>query len=474
MRNHVNPAATQRGFALITALLLLVVVSALGFGSLFMSQSSLQVIENAHTKAIARSNAEAGLDAAMLVIGKAAAGGAFPSPSSLAAEPITVLTPSGSTAVTISRFTIDAADASRARLAVTATGPRGARHTAEALLGAGGGVAPRVDPMFYRGLVATGVVKNSGGIAPIIAAEIHGDRGYSLEADFRNCTIRDTTTGLCTSSELIAENFPLTAANGMASYSCKVKSNVGIVDPCFGGTPMNRVAPIALTAPPYAQIRNSAMFNGRPIGDYLANSSLCTHTTVPLVPPENSVICATGEVDLSSRPISGNVLILTSGKIKSGGGSNLRGVTLVTTGNEITMSGGNALDDVRFFAQTKLTLSGGSTVVGGSSTLASAGSVTMSGGTSALTPYVEGGKTAVGIAIIGGGGITLSGGSVFYGTIWGGSGVTLSGGTNIFGGIATVGDITLTGGAFVDSNVNVMNADLPQVVGSGLQVLSRR
>lgn len=464
-------SSSQQGFALIATILSMALILALGLGALFMSEQNLKVNENAQSKALAKANAEAGLDAARIVLAEYYdTHNAYPSNSYFASNPLSFSSSEGSMTFTITEFTVDPGNADRAYLKVIGTGPRDAKHTAETLLDASSATGG-VDPLFYRGLIAKGVVTNSGGIAPLIDADVHGDLGYKLEAGFQSCAARDPVTGTCTAGTPLVAAFPLSAASGISSYECSVKP--ATVDPCVGGTPQTLVDPVNIVTPPYAAIRDAAEFNGRPISDYLSDPSLCTYSSLPSSVPPNTVVCASGEVDISGVTIGDPTLILTDGKIKSGGGATLDGVTLVSTANEISMSGGNDLDNVRLFAETKLTLSGGTTV-GGKSTIASGGSVTMSGGTEALNPYTSGGKTSVGIAIIGVGDVTLSGGSVYYGSVWGGGDVTMSGGTSIFGGVATMGDITLTGGAFVDANVIVDNDELPQTAGRGVTSLSRR
>ena len=60
----------QNGFVLITSLLVLVVVSALGAGAVFLTITNLRIAENTRTTAIARYNAERGLDLALLTLAR--------------------------------------------------------------------------------------------------------------------------------------------------------------------------------------------------------------------------------------------------------------------------------------------------------------------------------------------------------------------------------------------------------------------
>jgi len=58
----------RQGFAIITALLILVAVGALAVGAFFMTITNLRLAENARTQAVAKYNAELWLDVALMVI----------------------------------------------------------------------------------------------------------------------------------------------------------------------------------------------------------------------------------------------------------------------------------------------------------------------------------------------------------------------------------------------------------------------
>src|SRR5690554_2391877 len=63
-----NRMKRQEGFALIASLLVLLVLAIMGLGSIFLTQINLRIAENSRTGAIARFNAEAGLDSAFVVL----------------------------------------------------------------------------------------------------------------------------------------------------------------------------------------------------------------------------------------------------------------------------------------------------------------------------------------------------------------------------------------------------------------------
>lgn len=75
-----DPRSTTRGIALVSVLLVLVAVLLLGVGSLVLTQSNLLIAENLTGNVIARSHAEAGIDATVAVLfDRFEAGDALPS-----------------------------------------------------------------------------------------------------------------------------------------------------------------------------------------------------------------------------------------------------------------------------------------------------------------------------------------------------------------------------------------------------------
>lgn len=88
MKKVRGPQSGREGFVLITSLLLLVVVSALGAGAVFLTITNLRIAENARTGAVARYNAERGLDVALLTLAReySERSGSWPTQAQLAAR----------------------------------------------------------------------------------------------------------------------------------------------------------------------------------------------------------------------------------------------------------------------------------------------------------------------------------------------------------------------------------------------------
>src|SRR5690554_6151811 len=60
----------QQGFVLITSLLVLVVLSAIGAGAFFLTNMNLKIAENTRSATVAQYNAHEGLDVALLILAR--------------------------------------------------------------------------------------------------------------------------------------------------------------------------------------------------------------------------------------------------------------------------------------------------------------------------------------------------------------------------------------------------------------------
>src|SRR5512138_3195553 len=71
MTSNTRPNSQLRsaaGFALVGSLVILLVLTVLGMSGIFLTQMNLRIAENGRSGAVARFNAEAGLDAAFVVL----------------------------------------------------------------------------------------------------------------------------------------------------------------------------------------------------------------------------------------------------------------------------------------------------------------------------------------------------------------------------------------------------------------------
>lgn len=160
-----NRMKRQEGFALIASLLVLLVLAIMGLGSIFLTQINLRIAENSRTGAIARFNAEAGLDSAFVVLA-----GAFRESTSVPSDidEFRTLFPDfegGSFAFANSNGYTVFPDGT-VRLRIVGYGPNNAQYEAEAL------VEPQLQPVpgttdrtiFGEGFVSkTGITLNGNG-----------------------------------------------------------------------------------------------------------------------------------------------------------------------------------------------------------------------------------------------------------------------------------------------------------------------
>lgn len=114
-------ASTQsnRGFAAVTALLIMVAIAVLAVGASFLTITNLRLAENARTQAIARYNAELWLDVALLAVADGYVELGF-MPSLEVVEPFLI----DSDQYEITRYSVDA-DGGGGEIQVTGLAPRG-------------------------------------------------------------------------------------------------------------------------------------------------------------------------------------------------------------------------------------------------------------------------------------------------------------------------------------------------------------
>lgn len=198
------------GFALISSLVVLVVLSAMGLGAMFLSQMNLRIAENSRTGTIARYNAEAGLDTSFVLLASffkdelelPADRSAF-----LAAFPDFETAEYQLTADGYTRF----ADGT-ARVRVLGRGPNNARYVAEAM------VQPQLSPvetpggytLFGEGFVAKdNITLNgqgsydmnfwSGGDIELKPGTLVGGRTASAAGS--SCTMGKQSEGTCSTRQ---------------------------------------------------------------------------------------------------------------------------------------------------------------------------------------------------------------------------------------------------------------------------------
>jgi len=129
----------NRGFALVTSLLVMLVISALAAGAVFLSNMNLRIAENTRSNAIARFNAESGMDQLYVVLASYVLNeGELHLPADISALNAYLADwdiAHDWTVVTYERFdSVGRNGADRARVVVRGNGPRNAAHQVEALV----------------------------------------------------------------------------------------------------------------------------------------------------------------------------------------------------------------------------------------------------------------------------------------------------------------------------------------------------
>ena len=133
------------------------------------------------------------------------------------------------------------------------------------------------------------------------------------------------------------------------------------------------------------------------------------------------------------------------------------------------LNGKQTLRNTRIFSHNNLNMNGKTSMVG-TTTIASAGSVTFNGS--------SGNNDGVSrLAVIAGGDIIFNGSSDTWGGFLAGGNFIQNGKANIYGGVVALGSATFNGKLTIDSGVPIANPDLPSnpgQAGGTLRLVSRR
>ena len=128
----------RAGFALTTSLLVMLVIAALGVGAVFLSNMNLRIAENTRTQAIARFNAESGMDQMYTILAAsvlAETEAVFPSEGAIDALVAAWDTIEGWELVRYQRHSGTGTNgADQAEIRVRGTAPRNAQHVVEAVV----------------------------------------------------------------------------------------------------------------------------------------------------------------------------------------------------------------------------------------------------------------------------------------------------------------------------------------------------
>jgi hypothetical protein len=470
----------QSGIAIITVLVVLVAIAILGAGAIYLTRVNLTIAGNARANATARSNAETGIQAALVRLENAFRASYQADP--LAAElPATLTLPSVSGPGFSPQFSLvsyarDSVNSASAVVRVSGTGPASAEHVSEVLVVMFPG-EPEFPPGFSFGLASEGQIFVNGS-SSYINAGIHGNDGFSLTGnvgdDFFVCTDRNPTTGVCTATEAV----PLADAPVSASPGATLCSPA---DLCDAGIPQTLVAPIdvnpAFVPKRLAAVSDASSTSGSATTvtfgsvdvacDIVINSAPTAAQLATLLPVLASrpdvTLCNTsnGTLTFPANFDTNGMNIISNGAVafpRSGGSqATIRNSIVVTFSGSVTAANERAtISSSRIFSEGSINFNGQQTVVTGVTTIASNGSIVVNGGAPAVTS-TDG--PAVGFALIATGNVTINGSADWYVAASVGGTFTQNGTSTVYGVIEAEDTITINGGIDIDSGLPIDNDD---------------
>lgn len=460
----------NQGIAIVAAIVVMVVIMALGAGSMFLTQNNLKTAENVRSNTTAKSNAESGLDAAYVLL------------NDYYLEHQSEGFPGDFTFQDTDTYTLTYEQYSDERVRIESTGisASGAEYKSEAIFAIELGDSS-IPPELIRGLVSEGEVRVNGGASLYVDAGVHGNSGFWLGGNFQVCQSRDSN-GLCVAFDpatLADEDLPVSTSS--STGTCRVRNR--------SCNPANYMASAVDIGVNYLYRRNRAAdLNGDDSFDTTNYRTSADCTGALSAPSGNTmasrVICSNTAVNFNNARLT-DVTIITTGAINLTGTCILNNVTLISLTNSITM-GSCTSTNVRIFSQNSLTFSGSnnnarSWTWNGENTIATAGNITFNGSNrhdNTVNPiYNEDGSVAIGLALIAGGSMTFNGSNTsrnYYATFVSGGSFTQNGTSRFFGSIASETNLRFNGNLEIDSGLGYQNRDLESEADPYLAASSRR
>jgi hypothetical protein len=454
----------QDGVALIATLLIMAAIVALGVGSLFLSNMNLRIAENSRTHTIARYNAEAGIEAALVQLKREyATNKTLPATLTLPAAPESTvrykLSPNQGYVTDTSGTTAEV------RVWGEVLNSDTAKYVAEALV-----VIGAAKTKLY-GIETEGVVDISSGTSIYTDAGVHGNAGVTLgSSDFYVCLSRDAS-GVCTATEeLHASDIPVSTSNnaacsvkGEAYSACERDHQPITVNPDYLAKRDRAIQASNVQNAVPSRTGTLSSANGIYCDKVINATSALTLSTLDLVP--NRVICVegNGNVTVPANSLS-SVTIIANGNIefdKNADVSLTNDTTLISKAGTVSLGKKSSVMNSHIFSQGSVDYNGPNNTFGGVSTIATAGNINI-GGSSAIATDSNNNK-GIGIAMIAGGNVDINGNSQWFAGIVAGGYVKANGGPTLSGGIQAKGTIEIKGGIDIDSGLGVFNNNLAEM-----------
>lgn len=440
----------QRGVALLTTLVVMVILLGLGVSSLFLSGMNIQTTENTRSQAIARNAAETGLDVARLALQDAYRQPPHVFPSTFSVPMLAGLQYDivpGSYAV----------NGDHVEVAIIGHGPNGAQFTMVAELiaqlpdGTGGSGTPGDG---FPGLLSESSIELSGAASDSIQfrdVQIHGNAGVDVKGgEFQTCAVERDENGDCPGENWITlsyngpndEDYPISTSDG---------SNCVTPDTGDGGREC-RSGGTKTVNPDYDTRLFRAAGSVDEDGDLVSTALFTTGSNYGRVDTLSTecqrldTFCTSGSVSYSAESIpEGVTRIIADGDVTiTGSNGNLEDVTLISTYGTVSFPDRYTITDTRVFSHGSLEFKRHFTAIG-TVTLASRGNITFQG----QSPLIQ--DNAVTFLVVAEGDIDVNGGPSGYvsGFFIAGGEISYNGspGGTFEGGFASKGDLHFAGTA---------------------------
>ena len=470
------PTRRQSGIAVVSALVILLALTAFGLSSVFLTQMNLGIARNAQATVRADNNAASGLNVAFVrlqdeyrVTGELPASLTLPTITGQGFAPTYALTHY----VRYSTTT--------AYVAVAGTAPGQGEYLAEAVVSVQGNSG--LPPYFGYGLSTEGVFEASGN-AWYVNAGVHANKGFKFSGNqhFRTCVERNAN-GTCGRDEVVPSDSLAVSASPGATV-CAVSGN-GIPKSaiCADGGPRHLTDPITID-PEFGarQVELMQSISKGPSHSHVlgidcdvifrsAPKSRDLPDAFASVPAGSTICVESGAVKISGNWSIAERTVVARDNIDFSGNWSMRDMTLVSTTGSISGSGNSPMANVRVFGRDGVKFSGNHDVTG-ISTFASGGDVQLSGNAHAVA--APGGGSGIGTAIIAGGDIKISGNSRLYIAAVAGGSFHKSGNADYVGRVASKGNLKISGNFDIDSGVAIVTDQFVVQGDATLRVMSRR
>ena len=218
----------EQGIALTVMLVVLMFAATLSFGTLFLTQNNLKVAENIRNHAIAKYNAEAGIEVSNIMLGDSWKNtGIMPTTDTVENLVPLAISASGTEFEYYLDPSVFNTTSNNIYLAIVGQSGPNANYTSEMLANAVPAATghTRLLPAYEHGILSKKHVRmNQMQGTVMTSAGVHGNQGFTIYGDLNtvlDCITYDEETGDCTeTAEAVNKEMYFTAAFDQDSYTC--------------------------------------------------------------------------------------------------------------------------------------------------------------------------------------------------------------------------------------------------------------